>query len=146
MGNFVAKNKGEVNISPLDFFTIGHIVMGYISWIVAVIIIFFTPLDGSTTLSTADKCLAIACAIMIGIVWEYIENFGFTRSKRFASVKFEGREDSLINALTDIVGVVGGGAIAWWFSYFPFVVCALISIDLILGLLVLMKKLEKMTK
>lgn len=146
MGNFVAKTKREVNISAIDFFTIGHLVMGYIAWIIAAIIIFFTPLDDSITLSIADKCLAMACAIVIGIAWEYIENFIFINTKRFASVKFEGREDSLSNSLTDIVGVIGGGAIAWWFSYLPPVVFALISIDLILGLLVLMKKLEKMTK
>ena len=136
MGKFVAKRTRDVNVSALDFFTLGHIVMGYITWIISFIIIWFTPYGDI-------QCLSMVSTIMVGIVWEYIENF-LLRNK--TSIKFEGRKDSLENSLTDIIAVVGGGSLAWFFSYFPLVVYALVSIDLILGLLVLMKRLSKMTK
>jgi len=151
MGKIVGNKTSEVNVSVLDFFTLGHIVMGYITWIISWILVMLIialtfPITVVSLLDQTPytRCLAIAITCLVGIIWEYLENFLFTKYK--TNVKFEGRKDSLQNSLTDIVAVIGGGIFGWIFSYLPLIVFTLISIDLILALLVLMKKLEKMTK
>ena len=97
----IAQNKREMGVKPIDVYTIGHILMGLITYVVLNI------------LGVSNWCSLVG-AIFWGIIWEYFENFILAR----IGLKFEKRKDSLENSLTDVVFTIIGGYIAFFSGIF----------------------------
>lgn len=97
--DIIAEITAEVGISAMDFFTWGHIAMGFG---------FFALLSFlhvyAKYVKQNDKFpiwLAFLITVIIGIFWEFFENFVLWSW----GLKFEGRQDSLLNASIDIIFV-----------------------------------------
>ena len=105
----VASSKADVGRAPIDYFSWGHVDMG-----VAVFLLFslinLIPSSISGNLGTVTPFwLSIVLTIVVAVVWEILENTLFVDW----GIKFEGRKDSLVNSLWDILFVILGGLIMW---------------------------------
>lgn len=109
INEFIATSVDEVGISALDFFSIGHICMGI--GIFLFLSLFYTiPMskdDGSQVI--LPLWLVWILTMVLGIAWEFLENILFIE----LGIKFEGRQDSIINIITDI-SLVGVGGLGMW--------------------------------
>jgi len=97
----IAKRAEHVGISPIDFFSLGHLFMGYITFLgfYGTFSLFFgTPLNFFYLLGN----------IFVAIIWESVENLILYELK----FKFAHRRDSVINSLMDIFFFFIGGIIA----------------------------------
>ena len=97
----IAKRAEHVGISPIDFFSLGHFFMGYITFLgfYGTFSLFFgIPLNFFFLLGN----------IFVGIIWESVENFLLYELK----FKFAHRRDSVINSFMDIFFFSIGGIIA----------------------------------
>ncbi|MFX1567413.1 MAG: hypothetical protein ACFFCV_03495 [Promethearchaeota archaeon] len=90
----VASDRRLVGISPLDYFTWGHIAFGVFSFIVELFFVVFLSLEQGLLLWW-DVMLAI---ILIAITWDLIENTLFIG----IGIKFENRRDSVSNIFSDV--------------------------------------------
>ncbi|MCK4239500.1 MAG: hypothetical protein KAX33_10275 [Candidatus Lokiarchaeota archaeon] len=97
--DIIAETIAEVGTSAMDFFTWGHIAMGFGFFaLLSFLHIYFKYIKQS------DKFpiwLAFLITVIIGIFWEFFENFVLWSW----GLKFEGRQDSLLNASMDIIFV-----------------------------------------
>lgn len=97
--DIIAETIAEVGNSAMDFFTWGHIAMGFGFFAL------FSLLHGYFKyVKQNDKFpiwLAFLITVIIGIFWEFFENFVLWSW----GLKFEGRQDSLLNASMDIIFV-----------------------------------------
>ena len=97
----LARRAEHVGISPIDFFSLGHLFMGYITFLgfYGTFSLFFgTPLNFFYLLGN----------IFVAIIWESVENLILYELK----FKFAHRRDSVINSLMDIFFFFIGGIIA----------------------------------
>lgn len=99
----VAQNKQEISNKPIDVYTVGHILMGVICY---VIIFSFFGMVG------VSNWISLVGTILFGVVWEYIENFIISKT----ILKHQKRKDSLENSLTDVVFTAIGGFIGFIFG------------------------------
>jgi len=116
LNDWITTGGSEVGISALDFYSIGHICMGI------GIFLFFSLFYTIPMKSKGDSrvllplwaiwIITVAC----GIAWEYIENTLFIE----LGIKFEGRQDSMINIITDIIFVGVGGLGMWYLAHLLF--------------------------
>lgn len=83
--------KECTGISPLDFFSLGHLVMGHLGYIFI-----------SMLFSTLNIWLMLSVVLSVAIGWEVIENLFLHRK----GLKFEHRRDSSANLFSDILIVV----------------------------------------
>ncbi len=108
---FFALTKDGISKAAFDFFSIGHILMGQISYFLAW---FLVKPDGALfTLvgEPADSGIyALYFAIFIGLIWEPIENIILWKM----GLKFEGKRDSWLNLIFDIILVTGGAIMAYF--------------------------------
>jgi len=97
--DIIAEIIAEVGISAMDFFTWGHIAMGFGFFaLLSFLHVYFKYVKQN------DKFpiwLAFLITVIIGIFWEFFENFVLWSW----GLKFEGRQDSLLNASMDIIFV-----------------------------------------
>ncbi|MHA1280989.1 MAG: hypothetical protein ACTSQP_00670 [Promethearchaeota archaeon] len=113
MGNddlpIVGTDKDEVGRSPIDYFSWGHVDMGIAAFLLLSLINTIPSLIDKTLIYIIPYFLMLILVIVVAIVWEILENtllleWGF---------KFEGRKDSFVNALWDIIFVIIGGLYMW---------------------------------
>lgn len=103
----VAYTREEVNEKALDFYSFGHIIFGYITYAVCLLVTYFL-------LPRAMREYALISAIIIGYVWEILENTIFVHK---VSVKFDGRRDSVVNSQIDVLLDTIGAIISMALSY-----------------------------
>ena len=96
----IAKCREEVGIKAIDFYSIGHIIIGYISFLVYAMIFFLMFND-------YIPIFALLYAVETGILWELLENYVLDKTY----LKFNNRKDSLQNSFTDVLFDVVGGLI-----------------------------------
>ncbi|MHA1758830.1 MAG: hypothetical protein ACTSVV_18835 [Promethearchaeota archaeon] len=113
MGNddlpIVGTDKDEVGRSPIDYFSWGHVDMGIATFLLLSLINTIPSLIDKTLIYIIPYFLMLILVLIVAIVWEILENtllleWGF---------KFEGRRDSFVNALWDIIFVIIGGLYMW---------------------------------
>ena len=101
----IAESMAEVGLSALDYFTWGHIAMGVGFFaLLSLLHVYFKYVRQS------DKFpiwLALVITVIIGVFWEFFENILLFN----LGMKFEDRQDSLLNASMDIVFVALGAAV-----------------------------------
>ena len=114
---FFARTKDGISKAAFDFFSIGHILMGQIAYFLAW---FFVRSDGGVLYTfvgepTNPGLYALYFAIFIGLIWEPIENVILWKM----GLKFEGKRDSWLNLIFDIILVTGGAVMAYSIHYWP---------------------------
>lgn len=107
MVSIIARYKDEVALSPVDFFSIGHVLMGQIVFFAVYHVARFL-LDFASGYALK---LGLVSAVGIGMLWEPFENFMLYRW----GYKFEGRRDSLINSIADIIFVSIGALASYYY-------------------------------
>jgi len=114
----------------VDFFSIGHILFGYIAYMLFFSLFIFSPIIGKVE-------MALFMSQNVGFLWEFLENYLLINTK----FKFQGKQDCLGNSLFDIAFVTGGGFLgALTFAMpNPFMIGTLAS----LGLFSIFKIIEK---
>lgn len=90
--------KEEVNQKPVDFYSIGHILFGYISYVISLAVIILNNLPNSFE-------YALTSTIIIAIIWELFENNVLVNTR----FKFNRCKDSLNNSLMDVIFCFFGG-------------------------------------
>ncbi len=111
---FIARDKEEVAVSPVDFFSIGHVLMGQLSFFVVHLVIWY----GIGYHRSFEGIWCLVTSVIIGILWEPFENVVLMRY----GMKFEDKRDTLVNSVFDILFVTMGGLIAfsiryWWLNF-----------------------------
>jgi len=103
--DIIAESTAEVGLSALDYFTWGHIAMGVGFFaLLSLLHVYFKYARQS------DKFpiwLALVITVIIGVFWEFFENILLFNW----GMKFEDRQDSLLNASMDIIFVGLGAAV-----------------------------------
>ncbi|NHJ26156.1 MAG: DUF2585 family protein, partial [Candidatus Lokiarchaeota archaeon] len=96
-----AKSKEDISSAAIDFFSFGHLLIGYLLFIVlnAIYFVFF---------ENYQFFLCIISDFLCALIWELIENTLFYRK----NIKFGYRRDSTLNSLSDISFLVIGGLLA----------------------------------
>jgi len=107
-----ADSREETGRKPIDYFSWGHIGMGVVVFLLWSLINLMSSLISGSLNLIVPFWFSIVLTIVTAIVWEIIENTLFLH----IGIKFEDRRDSLINAIADIVFVIGGGLIMWGFK------------------------------
>lgn len=100
MHKVIGTCRKDVNNSFIDYYSIGHFVMGYITYIVSIWIWSLLPFEFDI------YEISLVSTLMVGIIWEILENYLLVDTP----LKFEKRRDSLGNSLMDIIFVFIGGA------------------------------------
>ena len=125
---FFARTKDGISKAAFDFFSIGHILMGQLSYFLAWFLV--QPEGALFTLvgEPVDSGLyALYFAIFIGLIWEPIENIVLWKM----GLKFEGKRDSWLNLIFDII-LVTGGAIMVYFIHDWHINLILVIVEFIL--------------
>jgi hypothetical protein len=103
---FFATTQSDISKAAVDFFSIGHILMGQIAYFIVYAIITW-PL---AYLGVDADLWAVIFSILIGIIWEPFENIIL-----FAmGLKFENKRDSILNSVFDIIFVIIGAVISYF--------------------------------
>jgi len=101
MNKIFAKNKDGISKVAIDFFSFGHLLGGYLAFII--LDAFF--------LVILDEFVILLCLFTIflcGAIWEIIENTYLFKK----NIKFGYRRDSLLNSSMDVVMLTIGGLFA----------------------------------
>jgi hypothetical protein len=101
--------KDDVGRAPLDYFSWGHIDMGVVVFLLWSMVNLLPSAGVGSLIFILPFGLSIILTIVVAIVWEILENTVLID----IGLKFEGKKDSFINALFDIIFVVIGGLIMW---------------------------------
>ena len=103
------KEKEDISLTPLDFYSFGHLIFGHMAFIIIYLMGFYNLIH-IIGISMMDRALAMATAV--GIFWELLEN------NLFVKTHLKKRKDSLNNSVCDILCVFIGAAIICIFVYF----------------------------
>lgn len=103
----------HVGYSPVDYFSWGHVAMGIVSFLLFSLFITIPRAINPTGELIIDWWFILVLILIVAVGWELIENFIFYKW----GIKFEGRRDSIYNSLSDIIFVMGGGALMWLFKW-----------------------------
>lgn len=104
---FIGLLENYVGRSPLDYYSWGHIAFGIASFsLFSLIITLWELFTGPAPISWYFILIFV---FTVAVVWELFENTILWR----LGLKYENRKDSLINALFDIIFVIGGGVTTW---------------------------------
>lgn len=109
MSDLIGDTKDEVGKAPWDYFSWGHIAMGVMTFILLSLINTIPSLVSNEIIDIIPWWLMIVLAIVVALVWELLENTLFIH----LGVKFEGRRDSLVNAIWDVIFAIIGALIMW---------------------------------
>ena len=96
----------EVDLYPLDFFSISHFVSGIIAYYIS----FFLFVEIFKMIPLSAILLSYVCAFVGGLIWEFFENIFII------DMKENKRQDSPINSLMDVV-LVFLGSIVGCYTY-----------------------------
>lgn len=114
------KNSNKVDMFPIDCFSLGHIIMGIITFIISSII--FLSLD----LDTTWRELSLISTIGVAWFWEILENAYLLK------YKYRQRQDSLFNSLLDILFCAIGGILQMVLSFVSnFIIYIIITTNII---------------
>ncbi len=105
----IATSKREVGKSPIDYYSWGHLAFGMMTFILLSLINTIPTLASNNLIYTIPYWWMIVIAVGVFIIWEILENTLLVEM----GFKFEGRRDSLKNALSDIVFGFIGGLFIW---------------------------------
>lgn len=95
----IATKPETISRAPIDGFSIGHILMGQIGYLVVYYII---RAFGNSIIP--NESIAIIIMLCIGVGWELLENsIMYNRG-----LKYQNKQDSLINSTFDIIFVMTG--------------------------------------
>ena len=123
----LARRAEHVGISPIDFFSLGHLFMGYITFLgfYGTFSLFFgIPLNFFYLLGN----------IFVGITWESVENFILYELK----FKFAHRRDSIINSFMDTCFFLLGGVISMFNLNFRFTYSLITTLIFLNGLAIIL--------
>ena len=109
MSDIVAESKQEVGRAPIDYFSWGHVDMGIAVFLLWSMINLIPSAVVGDLIDIVPFWLSIVLTIVVAVVWEILENTLFVD----IGIKFEGRRDSLINSIWDIIFVIIGGLVMW---------------------------------
>ena len=123
----IARRAEHVGISPIDFFSFGHLFMGYITFLG-----FYGTF--SLFLGIPLNFFYLLGNIFVGILWESVENFILYELK----FKFAHRRDSIINSLMDIIFFLFGGIFAMLIILLELSLFFLCTLLFLLGSLILL--------
>lgn len=112
---FFATDSDCVGISALDFFSFAHILWGIIFFVGFSILYVIPKMKNKAPILSLRMCW-ILTVIFMGVVWELFENTVWY----WLGFKFEGRRDSLLNIITDIIIVAIGAGLSWRMAYLLF--------------------------
>ncbi len=112
LNQIVATTIPEVGISAFDFYSFGHICMGIGIFLFFSLFYVVPMLHGTSDKPWLKLWMVWAITFAIGIAWEFFENIVLYDM----GLKFEGRRDSIINSISDIILVGIGGAGSWIFA------------------------------
>ena len=101
MNKVFAKKKGDVSKAAIDFFSFGHILAGYLIFLI--LDALFLVIFGEFVI-----LLCFFTIFLCGVFWEIIENTYFFKK----NIKFGYQRDSLLNSSMDIIMLTIGGVIA----------------------------------
>jgi len=106
----------EVNLSMFDFFSFGHICMGIVVFaLLSLISTLRNLIDPKNFKVKMSHWLAFLIGtIVFGIFWEFIENTILYEW----GLKYQNRQDSIVNAISDIILVGLGGLLCLGCAYF----------------------------
>ena len=107
----VAQDISQVGVSPLDSYSIGHVAMGVMAWLIISLGYSLYQYYGLPPLFELWGVFLLTLAV--AVVWELFENTIFW----YAGKKFENRRDSILNSIWDIIFVMLGAVIFWIFWY-----------------------------
>ncbi len=116
----IARNKEEVGISAIDFFSFTHIILGYL-----ILLTNYTILNLGFEISF--DYLLLLLNIIASLSWEILENFVLYKFK----IKYRHRRDSKINVFIDMVFFFFGGLIGMYIIHQNltfFIICTFIII------------------
>jgi len=108
----IGDTKADVGKTPLDFYSWGHVAMGIVTFLLLSLINNIPSMVEGRIIPIIPWWPMILLVLLVAVVWELLENTLLIDM----GVKFEGRRDSIENALWDIIFVVIGGAIMWIFK------------------------------
>ena len=127
MNKIYAKNKEEISKAAIDFFSFGHLLVGYFAFIVikALFLEFF---------NVSSLIFSLFSIIFGGMVWEVIENTYLVKK----NIKFGNRKDSTINSLMDVFMLFLGGLLAGFSIQFDLITFFFITVSFFIGDILLM--------
>lgn len=103
---FFATQKKDISRAAVDFFSIGHVMFGqFFFWISYML---FTWPDGPMYFNITLERWDILFAFIVGVIWEPFENIVLHK----LGYKFEGKLDSWLNAIFDILFWTAGAFLA----------------------------------
>ena len=96
------KKKEDLDKFPLDFYSVGHFILGHIGYIIIYLMGFYStiPLIHNILME-----YVLGITIFIGLFWELLEN------NICIKTRFKKQKDSLNNSLCDILCVFIGATI-----------------------------------
>ena len=94
---FFATQKKDISRAAVDFFSIGHIMMGQLFFWISYML--FTWPGGPEFFNITLERWDILFSVIVGIAWEPLENVVLFKM----GFKFEGKLDSWLNAIFDIL-------------------------------------------
>ncbi|MHA1728041.1 MAG: DUF2585 family protein [Promethearchaeota archaeon] len=130
---FFASRKEDISRAACDFFSIGHIMMGQLFfWIAYMLFTISSPFSAPfLSLGLTSEWWDVLISVILGILWEPFENIVMY----YAGWKFEGRRDSLLNAMFDIIfwslGAIAALLINNWIINLVLVVIEIIAWSII---------------
>lgn len=106
---FFATTSDDISKAPVDFFSIGHVLMGQIAFFVVYSLLTYVPEFYALVGEPIEiEFWAAVASIAFGLLWEPFENIILWK----LGLKFESKRDSFLNILFDIVFVMGGAYLA----------------------------------
>lgn len=108
---FFATTESDISKAAVDFFSIGHIIFGQIVFFIVYALLKYTTWFYWVPPSDVEMW-AIIVAIIVGIIWEPIENILLWKM----GLKFDNQQDSILNIIFDIIFVVIGSLLAHWIN------------------------------
>ena len=111
---FFARTKDDIPKAAVDFFSIGHVLMGQITFFIVYAMLFFWPgFSESVGDPIKPEFWCVVVSIIVGLIWEPLENILLWKM----GLKFEGRKDSWLNIIFDIIFVTAGALLAYAINY-----------------------------
>jgi len=109
MSDIITTKKSEVSRAPIDYFSWGHLNMGVVVFLLWSMVNLLPSLYNQEMTYILAYGISVLLTVVVAVVWEIVENTLLLN----IGIKFEGRKDSLQNAIWDIIFVVVGGLIMW---------------------------------
>lgn len=107
---FIARREDEIDKAAIDFYSIGHILMGQIFFFITYALLKW-PLYEKLGEPNVELW-AIIVAVSLGVIWEPFENLIVIK----LGTKFKRRLDSWLNSIFDILFVTFGAFISHWIN------------------------------